>query len=197
MRQLEALKTAVRQLCPEITEEEFSQFDPYFQIREIKKGEYFYAHGEVHKQIGFVNKGALRCFYVDENGEVKNTRFIFEHDYAVDYNSFLNQQKSAGAIIALEHTELVLISHNGFYNALKESANWAQFGRKIADHVFQRTQHKLDSHLQKTPEQRYIDLLKKRPELIERVPLYHLASYLGIKRESLSRIRNRIARLRM
>ena len=197
MPNVEALKQAVIRLCPDITDADFEVFIPAVKLLSLQKEDYFYRPNEVHKYIGFVNSGLVRCFYIDEKGDEKNTRFVFAHDYAVDYTSFLEQKGTPSAIKALEPTELILIPHAVFYGAVQQSRNWERFGRMIAEEIFQRTQRRLESLVQKSPEQRYLDLLNDRPDIIHRITLYHLASYLGIERESLSRIRNRMAKRRM
>ena len=194
---MESLKIAVQNLCPEIEEKDFDLFIPHLKLCSLVKGSMLYPEGTIHGNIAFVCSGLLRCFYWDEKGEFKNTRFIAENDYAVDYTSFLEQTPSKANLVALEDSVLILISRESFYNAAACSMKWEKFARMMAEQVLRRIQKKLDSHLGKTPEQRYLEIITERPEVACRVPLYHLASYLGIKRESLSRIRKRISKLRL
>ncbi|GAA4326343.1 Crp/Fnr family transcriptional regulator [Mucilaginibacter gynuensis] len=194
---LKTLKSAVRNLCPEIDEDDFSIFASHLKIVVLPKGAFFYREGEIHNEIAFISSGILRCFYWNDKGDFKNTRFIAENDYAVDYESLMDQKPSQLNFVALEDSSLVLISRADFYNAAAVSKKWEKFARKMAEHVLRRTQKKLTSHLIKTPEQRYIDFIRERPAMADRIPLYHLASYLGIERESLSRIRKRISKSRM
>lgn len=189
------LQDAIKRLYPGVSQVELDEFEPLLKYRQLAKGEYFYKEGNKQSYIGFINKGLIRCFYVNDAGEEINTRFVFENDYAIDYEAFLTQSPGTSNMMALEDTDVVLIGFNEFKAAIESSRNWERFARLIAEEVFQRTQEHYSNHFKKSPEQRYIDLVENNPDILQRVPLYHIATYLGIKRESLSRIRKRIAHL--
>jgi CRP/FNR family transcriptional regulator len=191
------LHTAIRQIHPGVTDAELDAFEPLLKYRNIAKGEYFYRAGDKQPYIGFINKGLIRCFYINDAGEEINTRFVFENDYATDYDAYLAQTKGESNMMALEDTALVLIGYKEFMGVIESSRTWERFARLIAEDVIQRTEKHYSNHFKHTPEQRYLELLKTNPDIMQRVPLYHIATFLGIKRESLSRIRKRVAAQRL
>jgi len=96
-------------------------------------------------------------------------------------------------IEAMEDTELLLISYDHLQYLFRESNNWQCFGRIASENAYVAAQLRNEMLLLDKPETRYQNLRNIHPEIMERVPLYHLASYIGIKQPSLSRIRRRLA----
>ncbi len=191
MSDFSLLSKAVQTICPEVTAADLDLFIPHLKLKKLAAGETLYRVGDKQPDIAFVNSGLLRCFYVNEQGEEINTRFIFENDFAIDYKAFLQQRPGDSSIAALENAEIILIGFEPFQQAIYHSRNWERFARLMAEEVFQRTQNRFNNYFRNTPEQRYLDLLESHPAIFERVPLFQIASYLGVKRESLSRIRKR------
>jgi CRP/FNR family transcriptional regulator, anaerobic regulatory protein len=175
-----------------LTEDDCSLFESSLRTIKIEKNEFFLEQGRVCTRIGFVNSGCLRTYYLAEGKEV-NTRFVMENNFAVDYDSFLHNKSSRYFIQALEPSELVVFSFGTLQHAYECSQNWERFGRIIAETVYALATKKAESFLFMNGEERYLDALKGEPEIFERVPLYHIASYLGLERESLSRLRKKIA----
>ena len=96
-------------------------------------------------------------------------------------------------IDALEDTQLWLLHHDHLHRLYQEIPRFESFGRAMAENVVIGSQRRTASFLFDSPEERYLSLLRERPKVLERIPLHHIASYLGIKPESLSRIRKRLA----
>lgn len=155
---------------------------------------YFLKEGEINSKMAFVQKGVLRMFYIAEDGKEINVQFFFEDDFVASYQSFITQTPSKYYIQALEDCELITISYDSLQNAYSNSLPWQQFGRIIAEKVYTLSEQRNESLLFMNAEERYLDLAKKRPIVFEKVPLYHIASFLGIERESLSRIRKKIVK---
>ncbi len=174
-----------------LTEEDCKTFEPYLTIRKVKAKENILVQGQVCKEIGFINSGAFRIYYLSEGNEI-NTHFGFENDFIVDYDSFLQEKASRHYIQALEDSELTTFNLSVLQEAYNSSHNWERFGRIMAESSYKIINERVESFLFMDGEQRYLQLLKKNPQLLERVPLYHVASYLGIQRESLSRLRKKI-----
>lgn len=187
-------RAKVLKIAP-ISEEECNR---YFLEKKIPTTlpakDFFLKEGEVNTKMAFVQKGVLRMFYISEDGKETNVQFFFEDDFVASYQSFITQTQSKYFIQALEDCELITISYNALQNAYSNSIVWQKFGRIIAEKVFTLSEQRTESLLFQNAEERYLSLLKKRPIIFEKIPLYHIASFLGIERESLSRLRKKIAK---
>jgi CRP-like cAMP-binding protein len=162
-----------------------------FKEKTYKKGDFFLAGGQVCKQVGFVTKGLLR-YYINHDGEDKTYDFAQENNFVCNYESFLPQSPSTKIIQALEDCEMLVVSYTDlqiFYQSIKEAE---RFGRLVIEQVFVQTLQDLSSFYTDSPELRYEKFLKKHPGLQQRISQYHIASYVGVKPQSLSRIRKRI-----
>jgi CRP/FNR family transcriptional regulator, anaerobic regulatory protein len=175
-----------------LTPHDCALFEPSLQTKTLREKDFFLSEGKVCKEIGFINSGAFRIYYLSDGKEI-NTQFIFENQFVVDYDSFLQNKPSRYYIQALEDAEFVAFNLTALQNAYNQSQNWERFGRIMAEYSYKLTTQRVESFLFADGEQRYLELLKTNPELFNRVPLYHIASYLGLERESLSRLRKKIA----
>lgn len=177
---------------PFLTEKDCSLFEPFLRTRNFKAKDYFLSEGEICKEIGFINKGCFRTYYLADGKEI-NTHFAFENEFVTDYDSFLQSKPSRYFIQVLEDAEIVTFNLSDLQNAYNQSQNWERFGRMIAEQSYKLTTQRVESFLFQSGEQRYLDLLTNQTKILERIPLYHIASYLGLERESLSRLRKKIA----
>lgn len=163
-----------------------------FKEKTYRKGDFFLAGGQVCKQVGFVTKGLLR-YYINHDGEEKTYDFAQENNFVCNYESFLLQTPSTKIIQALEDCELLVISYTDlqtFYQSIKGAE---RFGRLVIEQVFIQTLQDLSSFYTDSPELRYEKFLKQHPDLQQRISQYYIASYVGVKPQSLSRIRKRIS----
>ncbi len=158
----------------------------------LQKKEFFLQKNKICKSIAFVNSGSLRMYYVDLQSNEINCRFTLENNFMVDYQSFLQQKPSNYYWQAMENTELLLMQYDAVQQLYKQSAHWEKFGRLIAESVYLQVNARIEMIQFYTPEQRYNLLLQQQPQLFHRFSQFQLSSYLGIKPQSLSRIRKRI-----
>ncbi|MCA6440993.1 MULTISPECIES: Crp/Fnr family transcriptional regulator [unclassified Arcicella] len=156
-----------------------------------KKGDLFLAEGQVCRQVGFITKGLIR-YYINHNGEDKTYAFAKEGDFICNYESFIPQTPSQKNIQALEDCEILQISHDDLQQFYKSIGQAERFGRLVIEQVFIQTLHDLSSFYTDSPEDRYERFLTEHPDLQQRISQYHIASYVGVKPQSLSRIRKRI-----
>lgn len=187
----EQFRKAVNTISP-ITEEDWALCHPGLRSLQVPKDAHFIEEGKIYKEIGFVVKGLLRAYYLIDGEEI-NCQFFFEGHWPKAYHSFLTQTPSRMWIEAMEDTELLLISYDHLQYLFKESNNWQRFGRIASENAFVAAQLRNEMLLLDKPETRYQNLHHIHPEILDRVPLYHLASYIGVKQPSLSRIRRRLA----
>jgi CRP/FNR family transcriptional regulator, anaerobic regulatory protein len=175
-----------------LTDEDCLLFEPFLGTKTVKAKDYFLIEGKICAEIGFINKGCFRTYYLSDGKEI-NTHFAFENEFVTDYDSFLQEKPSRYFIQALEDAEIVTFNLPALLNAYTQSQNWERFGRMVAEQSYKLTTRRVESFLFMDGEQRYLDLLKNQPHIMERIPLYHIASYIGLERESLSRLRKKIA----
>lgn len=158
-----------------------------------RKNDFLFKSGQVQKEMGFVCKGLLRRYFVDKKGKKITTAFISENQYATDYPSFIKQKPSKYFIEALEPCVIIKLSYENIQEGYKKYKNSEMYGRLIAEEVLTTQHERIESFLFHTAEERYLNFIKQNKNLINRISLSHLCSYLGIERQSLSRIRKRLA----
>jgi CRP/FNR family transcriptional regulator, anaerobic regulatory protein len=176
-----------------LTEADCQLFVPHLQLKTLGKKDFFLEQDKVCRFIGFVNRGSLRQFYLQDGKEI-NTQFFFSNQFVVNYDSFLDQKPSRYFIQAMTETEVAIFSLATLHMAYEKSQAWERFGRLVAEQAFRLTTQRVESFLFLSGEQRYEQMLAQEPHLLAQVPLYQLASYLGLERESLSRLRRKVAR---
>ena len=146
--------------------------------------------GEVADKLYLIRKGCLRLFFNSEGKDI-TFQFFFEGDFVASFDSLYKRQPSLFSLESIEPAQVLIIERDVFYNLIEKSPSLRRYyEEKLIErfHVYQRL---FLSHIKNTPQQRYEELLKEHPDIIRRVPLHYIASYLGITPVSLSRIRNR------
>jgi CRP-like cAMP-binding protein len=154
-----------------------------------KKG-HLLRYQEVADAAYFIEEGLLRVYTVLE-GEEHTSQFFFEGAWMAEYQSFLTQLPTICYIQALEPTVVWRFERAHIYSCYDQYPEFERFGRYMAEQAYLGLQKRTQVLANQSPELRYQNLIKERPKVIERVSLKHIASYLGITAESLSRIRRR------
>ena len=170
------------------------EFKNHAKRRTFKKKELFLAEGSVCKILLYIKKGIFRYYLLHEEKD-------YCKDFAVDsynplctgYTSFIYQEPSVISIEALEKSETLEWDKDYIFE-LFNSPPWLLFAKKISDYLYRRKELREISFLKDSAETRYLQLKIDNPEILQRVPQFHIASYLGITPESLSRIRHKISR---
>jgi CRP-like cAMP-binding protein len=162
-------------------------------VVELKPKHFFIHANTMQKEIGFVYSGILRAFYIDNNGNEISVNFIRENRYATHYSAFITQTPSKYYFQCLEPTVLVTISYKHIQEGYKKFPIFERYGRLVAEAVLKIQQKRIEGFLFNNAETRYLDFIKENPDLFNRVSLSYLASYLGIERQSLTRIRKKLA----
>ena len=136
--------------------------------------------------MGFVVSGIFRSYIIDKKtGEEKNIFLYPKNQFVVTFKSFINQIPCDYYTQAIEDSNVIYISFIDLHNLYKQSQNWERFGRLLAQEAFNVAMDRLESFVFKTPEERYLELLKHNPDIFNNIPLYHISSYLGIRGPSL------------
>jgi len=158
----------------------------------LKKKEHFFINGEIAKYVGFIQKGCLRYYYIDEKGEDHIIYFAQEEWWIGDLDSFYRDVPTNTNLQALEETIIYAFDKKNFDTIRSEIPAFDEYVKKRHAKA---TSARLDDMMAQrstTAEDRYLKLLSSFPDIFQRVPQHYIASYLGIKPESLSRIRKKL-----
>jgi CRP-like cAMP-binding protein len=129
-----------------------------------------------------------------KEGEELSTYFFTENMFAGTYDSFISRKPTQIAMEALEDTEVISLSYKSLEKLYEVFPKMNEFIRKSIEERFVKLHDLFTSYLLSSPEERYLNLIKERPDLLKRIPQHQIASFLGITPVSLSRIRNRVAK---
>lgn len=177
----------------EIEEEDFLSFTKFFVPKKIPRRQLFLKEGEICFHQAFVNKGILRSYTTDNNGNDFILQFSPERWWIADLSSYLKHEPSFLNIEALEDSELLLLSRPSWEQAMKEIPVLERYYRLIIQNHLIATQKRLIHSLSETAEEKYLRFLEIFPDCVQRVPQHMIASYLGVARETLSRVRAQLA----
>lgn len=175
-----------------LTEEESKAFKECIPIESFEKGTILLREGQVSRESFFVIQGCVRKYYII-NGDERTTAFYIEDESVASLQSYKNKTPANHYFECVEDCRLAVLSYNREQELFKRVPKYESLCRMSMEDDFGAQQESLAKFMTSSPEQRYTTLLESRPDLLQRVPQYHLASYLGVKPESLSRIRKRLA----
>ncbi|MCB4799551.1 Crp/Fnr family transcriptional regulator [Neotamlana laminarinivorans] len=173
-----------------------SDSDWYFFSSKLKKVRFeknttILKLGKIEKHLSFISKGVIR-FYIPKEASDLTFGFLFENEFVTAYDSLLTQTPSEYEIETLTDTILWQISNKDLQEVYQKTNNGNLIGRKMAETMYLIKSQRELSLLNKTAEERYLNLFSERPQLIKHIPLKYIASYIGVTPQSLSRIRKRI-----
>jgi CRP-like cAMP-binding protein len=165
----------------------------FWQTRHIKKGDFFNMQSFVCTDLALIVKGVFRVYFIHPKTEdERNMYFFSESQFLVSFRSFITQYPCYYYIQAMEDAEIFSISYTNLQYLYSTPTGWEKFGRLIAELFFNYSQSRTEEFLFNTPEERYLKMIKEHPNIIDRVPAYHISSYLGVKNPSLTRIKKRV-----
>lgn len=158
----------------------------------VKKNEYFLRAGDIPRRIGFNVSGLMRLFYIDSKGTEFIKHFCMENTLAISFSAFLLREESKFYIQAIEDTNLLTIDYETYREILDSHVCWQIVSRKLAELLYIIKEKREYELLMNSAQERYLQFLEDYPNLEHRLTNYHIASYLGITPESLSRIRTNL-----
>jgi CRP-like cAMP-binding protein len=162
--------------------------------KKLRKGQYLLEEGQVSNFSAFVVTGSFRLFRVGEDGQEHIMKFAIENWWISDYTSFMSGQPSKCYIDALENSELIFFTKEKWEYLLNTMPTFKQVIENLTARNFEANQNRIYSNMSETGEMRYENFVAAYPTLYNRVPLYMIASFLGLTRETLSRIRKQSVR---
>src|SRR5688572_8829253 len=173
-----------------LTSEEEALVVATFQPKKLRKKQYFLQEGNVCKYAGFIVKGAMRQYSVDDKGVEHIVQLYIENWWATDRESAIMLTPSKYNIDAWEDTELLIVTRAEMLGLIEKIPAIGQMTRSMDERSYIASQRRLNSSISNTAEQRYKEFVDNYPQFIQRFPQHLIASYLGITKETLSRIRN-------
>lgn len=175
-----------------LSEDETKALDNIITSKRIHKKEHFVEINKVCSKALFIDKGYFRFFHIDSNGNEITSDFYFAPNFITSYTSFITGEPSFVYVQAMIDMEVLEFQKNDLYELYLRYPNIERLGRLIAESVAITSEKHLFLLLNQTAEVRYKKLLERNPEYVNTIPLQYIASYLGITKETLSRMRKSI-----
>jgi CRP-like cAMP-binding protein len=176
-----------------LTTEEEALIKTYLTPKKLRKRQYLLQEGDVCKAFAFIEKGVLRAYSIDDNGNEHIIQFGIEGWFISDLYSFLTGEPATYNIDAIEDAELVLINKAAHEELLRKLPKYETLTRLNITGAYLAMQKRLTSIISFPLEERYANFTALYPEIVQRVPQHMIASYMGLTPETLSRIRRRIS----
>jgi len=180
-------------LISNIDNEEEELIRNSFKPLNLNKGEFFLKAGKKNKHVAFLHKGLVR-YFVYNDGEESTFEFTKEGEFVADYQSFNNNLTSIQNIQAIEDCQMLIINYSDVQNIFNTTKHGNLIGRRIIEHRFDVMVNQLLAIYMQNHVERYKNFIDNYSDLTQRIPQYLIASYVGVKPPSLSRIRSRFAK---
>lgn len=174
----------------------WDKYLPFQQRLEVPAKTILLEEGKISQNYIFIEKGCVRIFF-NNNGEEKTVQFFFENEGLTSFDSFVNNIPSQCAIETIEPSVIYMLPKQYAIQMIEELMLERNFAQMMLQMFALRQTHYVNefiSFIRDTPEQRYKNLLKEHPHIVQRVPQHYIASYLGITSVHLSRIKSKIAK---
>ncbi|WP_431212631.1 Crp/Fnr family transcriptional regulator [Puia sp. P3] len=185
------LYSYLTKITPQISEESWRLIQTVFKSGRYRRNEMILQPGSTCDHIWFINHGIVEKFHIIDGKEQVND-LVVEGDFFSDFNSFLFRIPSDLGIRALEDTATLMVSYNDVQSLYANMPEADRIGRLTAERMLVSQAKRIEQLTLLSPEQRYRSFLANHPHILQRIPLYLVASYLSLTPESLSRIRSRI-----
>ncbi len=188
----EILKNYFQKVLPDFTDEKFDFILYKSQLIKLQRKEIICKQGEVCNLKIFVAKGLLRNYSISEDGNEHILQFVNEMSWTTDPESFYNNTPSKLNIEAMKFSEIFAFNLDDFAELREQIPELNIFVENILTRKSMEIHKRLLMNISSSPEEKYLDFINTYPDIFNRVPLHMVASYLGLSRETLSRVRRNI-----
>jgi len=175
-----------------LNQQQIALIDASVTVRHVKAGDYFLRAGKISNEVGFVTNGVLRVIYYQEKGEEITRYFVDESSIVVDMQSFSEGIPTMAYVQAVIDSELLVLSKEAMDNLSNTIINWDKIWNKVTIKALAEKVGRISMMFPQDATERYNFFLEKFPNLANRIPLQYIASYIGITKHSLSRIRGAV-----
>ena len=178
----------------QLNEQQIELIKDSISTLKLAKGDYFSEAGKIARNVAFVNEGILRVCYYNKEGNEVTRYFVEENNFAVDLNSFSYMVPSSEYIQAIIPCELYVLSSESLQNLSNTIVNWDSIINKITNKALIEKVNRISPMLAEDAKTRYVEFFNRFPNLANRIPINYMASYIGITKHSLSRIRKELSK---
>ena len=175
-----------------VSDKDCSRLIQLFEPLEVKKNQHLFRSGNIARYVYFIDKGCLRQYYINNNGEERTIYFKVEDEWASELVSFLDNTPTELNLQALEDSKLQIINQKNWIYAVTQIRSFTMGFIRAQQDTNYMLKKRLAEATVETPEEKYLRFIKEEPLLLQRIQLYHIASYLAMTPETLSRIRKKI-----
>ena len=173
-----------------LSEKEIQDFIQITKEEKLSKGQFWIKENKRNERIGFLLNGYLRKYYIDNYGKEITDAFYFSSDFCTELPSIIGNATPSSYIVAMEETSLITFSYPDFDKLRIKYPRFERIYSKFLELNFLKFYNRTTSFIQQTPKERYTELLKGNPMILQKATQYHIASYLGISYQHLSRLRS-------
>lgn len=190
---MDKFKHFLQKIAP-ISDEEFAETIVHFVPVHLQKGDFFVKQDKICRHIGFILQGTIRIYYINQNAEETTHGFCQENCLTTSFKSFISQTPSHLILQALEDTDLLTIDYDHLNLLYKNYPCWLNIGRIITQNEFLVMEQYASVLNNESAKEKYLRLLHEQPDILQKATVEDVASYLGVTRRTLSRIRKEISR---
>lgn len=184
---------SILQVCPKMTEEAQAYFSQQLTVSKWPAKHPVIAEGKHQNQIEYIVEGLIRAYYINDKGDEINVSFIQEGEFAIHYEAFIKRQTSKYHFQCIEPSIVIHIPYEHIWDCCEKFPVMERYLRLILERELIFKQQRIDSFIFENAETRYSTFIQEHPDLFKRLTVSQLSSYLGIERQSLTRIRKKLA----
>jgi len=173
-----------------LSEKEIQDFTQITREEELFKGQFWIKENKRNERVGFLLNGYLRKYYIGNSGKEITDAFYFSLDFCTELPSIIGNTTPTSYIVAMEETSLITFSYEDFDKLRVKYSRFERIYSKLLELTFLKSYNRTTSFIQQTPKERYTELLRSSPIILQKATQYHIASYLGISYQHLSRLRS-------
>ena len=184
---MEKLRAHIEEIIS-ISDEEFDYIKTFFTKRKVRKHQYLIQEGDNAKYEYVVMDGTFRVFYLDEEGKEHILQFATENWWMSDYIAYFHQKQANMHVVCMEEGEVLCLTLHGREKLSADMHKMEHFFRVKLTKGYVALQQRIISLLSSTPQQRYEEFASLYPNATQKIPKKYIAEYLGVSRETLSRL---------
>lgn len=183
---------SIHEKCPQIDKDTLDFWRKGLTVSELKPKESYIKEGEIQKKMGYIHSGLIRVFYVNDSGDEITTNFVAEKKFASHFTAFRENLPCKFNFQCIEPTKIINFSSEHIEESITQFPLLNIYMRVMLEEMYGYMFSRLEGFLFNSAEQRYLNFIKEYPTLYNRISLTQLSTFLGISRQSLTRIRQKI-----